>query len=114
MIHVLNPPLVPSLPTLTSSYMTDTPDTPAIHPVEDSVQQWLREAGDYARRQPTQVLGAACAAGVLLNVVPAKVIVRSALTAASALGRPALLALGVMKVFELVTSRTHTHPAAAV
>ncbi len=72
----------------------------------------MHQAADYARRQPTQVLGAACAAGVLLNIVPAKVVARSVLSAASALGRPALLALGVMKVFEFACSRPH-HPAMA-
>ncbi len=81
-----------------------------VEPVGASFHQWVRKAAEFARRQPTQVLGAACAAGVLLNIVPAKVVARSVLGAASSLGRPALLALGVLKLFELACAKERINP----
>lgn len=74
-------------------------------PVEQSVQQWIGEAEDYARRDPVKAVGIAFGVGLALNILPKRLIVGATTLAAVTLVRPVLLSLGVMKAFELCCAK---------
>jgi len=65
------------------------------------VDQWLVQADDFARREPTKAVVSAFGAGVLLNLLPIGAVVGVITAVAFSLIRPALLFLGLMKAFEL-------------
>lgn len=68
----------------------------------------MNRADDYARREPTRATVSAFGAGVILNLLPLGAIAALIVDAAFALVRPALLALGLLRAFELLRAKTST------
>ncbi len=81
--------------------MNDEPTAPATGAGEAPVQRLLHRAEDYARRDPAKAMAAAFGAGLLLNLIPPRVIIGTVTAVAVPFMRPALLALGLFKAFEL-------------
>ena len=68
----------------------------------------LGEMRDYAGREPVKAVAAAFAAGVMINLLPTRVLVASVTAVGGALLRPALLSLGVIKSLELCCQKPTT------
>ena len=66
---------------------------------------WCAGAEKCAREEPLKCAGIAFVAGILLTILPVGAIVGGVLRLLFSLVRPALLILGVMKVFEEVEKR---------
>jgi hypothetical protein len=81
--------------------MNDQPSAPEDGAGEAPVQRLLHSAEEFARRDPAKALAAAFGAGLLLNLVPSRVIVGTVTAVAVPFLRPALLSLGLLKAFEL-------------
>lgn len=56
-----------------------------------------------AHKDPAKAVAAAVGVGVLLNVLPTRFLVASATAVTLTMLRPALLTLGLIKAFELVS-----------
>ncbi|WP_395748855.1 hypothetical protein [Prosthecobacter sp.] len=80
------------------------PQTP--HPIELCFQQSLEQAEEFVRREPAKVVGAALAAGLLLTILPARSMKRPIASLGSLLLSPALIGLGLIKVFEICCQTT--------
>ena len=76
-------------------------DSAAPHPAELCLDRLLGQTEDYIRREPVKAVAAAFGMGLLINVLPPRVIVGTVTGLGVALLRPALLTLGVVKAFEL-------------
>ena len=76
-------------------------EDPPMQTVELCAKRLLGDLRDYASREPVKAAAAAFGAGVMINLLPTRVLVASAAAVASALLRPALLSLGVIKSLEL-------------
>ncbi len=61
----------------------------------------LHDAENFVRRDPAKAIATAFGAGLLLNLVPPRVIVGAITAVAVPFMRPALLSLGLFKVFEM-------------
>lgn len=68
---------------------------------EAPIKNLLHSAEEFARRDPAKAMAAAFGVGLLLNLVPPRVIVGTVTAVAVPFMRPALLALGLLKAFEL-------------
>lgn len=62
---------------------------------------WLDQASAFARREPTKAVVSAFGAGLLLNLLPIRVVAAIVV----ALARPVLLMLGMLKVWEIRPSK---------
>lgn len=69
--------------------------------IEPSVQRLLHGAAEFTRRDPAKAMATAFGAGLLLNLLPPRVIVGTITAVAVPFMRPTLLALGLVKAFEL-------------
>ncbi len=74
---------------------------PPPHPAEVSIHQALKRVEDYVRREPTKSVVAALGAGLLLNLLPPRLLAEVTASVATRLLPPVLLGLGVLKVFEI-------------
>jgi hypothetical protein len=81
--------------------MSDPQPTDATGASEPPLQRLLHQAEEYARRDPAKAMATAFGAGLLLNLVPPRVVVGTVTAVAVPFMRPALLALGLFKAFEL-------------
>jgi hypothetical protein len=77
------------------------PEPPA-KPLEHLLRDTLHEAESMARREPAKAVAAAFGIGLLFHVLPKRLIVSTATTAALTLLKPALLTFGIVKAAELV------------
>lgn len=75
---------------------------------ESPLQRLLQSAEEYARRDPAKAMATAFGAGLLLNLVPPRVIVGTVTAVAVPFMRPALFALGLLKAFELCCKPENT------
>ena len=76
------------------------PQTPP-HAAELSFHQTLKRVEDYVRREPTQAAVLALGAGVVLNLLPPRLLAGVATSIATRLLPPVLLGLGMLKAFEM-------------
>jgi len=74
---------------------------PPPHPAEVSLHQALKRVEDYVRREPTKSAVAALGAGLLLNLLPPRLLAGVTAGVATRLLPPVLLGLGVLKAFEI-------------
>jgi hypothetical protein len=79
---------------------------PAIQPAEQFVERLMHDAETMARNEPAKVMAVAVGAGLVLNVLPTRLLVASVTAVTLTLLRPALLTLGVVKAFELFSPST--------
>lgn len=76
-------------------------DLPPPHAAELSLHQTLKHLEDYVRREPTKATVAALGAGLVLNLIPPRLIARATAAVAARVVPPILLGLGVLKAFEV-------------
>ena len=69
--------------------------------VEGSIRQLIGDVKEFARRQPVQAVGTAFGLGLLINLLPTRVVAGTASAVGATLLRPALLSLGIIKAVEL-------------
>ena len=62
---------------------------------------WLNQAGDFARREPTKAVVSAFGAGFLINLLPIGAILGALAAVAFALARPVLIVFGLLKLWDL-------------
>lgn len=85
-------------------------EDPPKQTVELAAKRLLGDLRDYARREPVKAAAAAFGAGVMINLLPTRVLVTSVSAVAGALLRPALLSLGVIKSLELCCRKPALEP----
>lgn len=68
--------------------------------------KFLDAAEDYVNKEPLKAFGAACGMGIILNILPTRLMAGSASSIAVTLVRPALLTLGLLKALELIRTKT--------
>ena len=66
----------------------------------------LQDIKSYTRREPTQAIALAVGVGLLINLVPTRVVAGTVSTVGAALLRPILMSLGVAKAIELTCNVT--------
>jgi hypothetical protein len=83
-------------------------DAPPAQPLEFSVRRTLGDLKEFARREPAQAVAAAIGVGLLINLLPSRMITGTVAIVGAALVRPVLLSLGVTKAMELCCQKSHT------
>jgi len=68
----------------------------------------LHQADEYARREPRTAVASAFGIGLLLNLLPLRLLVGIVASIALPLLRPALLVLGFIKAYELLRPQDDT------
>jgi hypothetical protein len=94
--------IIPELGVIDPMTYDDQPTQPA----EFSFQRMLDEIKKLARREPAKAVAAAFGMGLLINLLPAKVLAGTVTAVGTVLIRPALLSLGVTKAMELCCQKT--------
>ncbi len=82
--------------------------TTAAETTEFSIHRLVREAEEFARKEPAKAVATAFGAGLLLNLLPTRVIVGTITAVAVPFMRPALLALGLIKACEMCCTDSKT------
>lgn len=93
----------------TDATMNEEPFTPPDATAESNLSGLLQKAEDYARREPAKAAAAAFGAGLLLNVIPPRLIIGTVAAVTVPFVRPALFALGLLKAFELCSKDDAAH-----
>jgi len=83
--------------------MNDVPHDP---PLEFSVRRTLGDLKEFARREPAQAVAAAIGVGLLINLLPSRLVTGTVAIVGAALVRPVLLSLGVTKAMELCCQKS--------
>lgn len=86
------------------------PPTPP-HAAELSLHQNLKRLEDWVRREPTKAVAAAVGAGLVIHLLPARLIAGVTTTLATRLLPPMLMGLGVLKAFEIGCEKEATRSA---
>lgn len=71
----------------------------------------LGDIKQFARREPGQAVAAAVGVGILINLLPTRMVAGTAAVVGAILVRPVLLSLGVTKAMELCCQKTSTQPS---
>jgi len=66
----------------------------------------LNETQEFVSRESGTAFATACGAGILLNLLPTRLLAGAISAVAVMLVRPALLTLGLLKAFELTIPKT--------
>lgn len=61
----------------------------------------LQDLKDYSKREPTQAVALAFGIGLLINLLPTRVVAGTVSTVGAAMLRPVLISLGITKAIEL-------------
>jgi len=77
-------------------------------PAEFCIRRTLADIKAFAQREPAQAVAAAVGVGLLINLLPPRLLVGAATVVGATLVRPLLLSLGVTKVMELCCQNTST------
>ncbi len=77
-------------------------------PVEFCIRRTLDDIKSFARREPGQAVAAALGVGLLINLLPTRVLVGTVAVVGAALVRPILISLGVTKAMELCSQKPQT------
>lgn len=64
---------------------------------------------EFACREPAKAVAAAFGTGLLINLLPARLVVGTVTVVGATLMRPVLLSLGATKAMELCCQRTSNH-----
>lgn len=75
---------------------------PPVKPVELCLHQMLGSVKQFAQREPGQAVAAAIGVGLLINLLPTRVMVGTVAVVGASILRPLLLSLGVTKAMELL------------
>jgi ElaB/YqjD/DUF883 family membrane-anchored ribosome-binding protein len=82
------------------------------HPTEPCVQHMLEKTEEYVRSDPTRAVFVAFGVGLLLKLLPARVVARPIASVAAKLLPPTLIGLGLLKTFELCCQQNPSHKPA--
>lgn len=74
-------------------------------PAERFADQLVQSARDVANAEPSKAVAIAFGVGLMIHFLPTRFIASSVATAATAIARPTLMTLGVIKAFEIYTDR---------
>ena len=74
---------------------------PPVQPVEFCLRRTLDDVKSFAQREPGQAVAAAVGVGMLINLLPTRLVAGTAALVGAALVRPLLLSLGVTKAMEI-------------
>ncbi len=85
--------------------MNHEPPSP---PVEFSIRRALDDLKEFSHREPAQAFAAAIGVGLLINLLPSRMVVGTAAIVGATLVRPVLLSLGVTKAMELCCQKSST------
>ncbi len=77
-------------------------------PAEACMRRTLADIKAFAQREPGQAVAAAVGVGLLINLLPMRLLVGAATVVGGTLVRPVLLTLGLTKVMELCCQNTTT------
>lgn len=83
------------------------PEQP-VQPVEFCLRRTLADIKSFAQREPGQAVAAAIGAGVLINLLPNRLVIGTVTVVGALLVRPVLLSLGVTKAMELCCQNSST------
>lgn len=83
--------------------MNEVPPSP---PLDFSVRRTLDDLKEFARREPAQAVAAAIGVGLLINLLPSRMVTGTVAIVGAALVRPVLLSLGVTKAMELCCQKS--------
>lgn len=72
-----------------------------VQPVEFCLRRSLADIKTFAQREPGQAVAAAIGAGLLINLLPTRLVAGTAAAVGALLVRPVLLSLGLTKALEL-------------
>lgn len=75
-------------------------------PLDFSVRRTLDDLKEFARREPAQAVAAAIGVGLLINLLPSRMVTGTVAIVGAALVRPVLLSLGVTKAMELCCQKS--------
>jgi hypothetical protein len=75
-------------------------------PVEFCVRRTLSDLKEFARREPARAVAAAIGVGLLINLLPSRLVAGTVTVAGALLVRPLLLSLGVTKAMELCCQKS--------
>jgi len=81
---------------------------PPAAPVEFCIRRTLGDIRAYARREPGKAVAAALGVGLLVNLLPTRVLAGTVAVVGAALVRPILISLGVTKAMELCCQKSQT------
>jgi hypothetical protein len=77
-----------------------------VQPLEFCLRRTLADIKAFAQREPGQAVAAAIGAGLLINLLPTRLLVGTATLMGTLLVRPLLLSLGVTKAMELCCQKS--------
>lgn len=81
---------------------------PPASPLEFSIRRTLDDLREFARREPAQAFAAAIGIGLLINLLPSRMVTGTVAIVGAALVRPVLLSLGVTKAMELCCQKSNS------
>lgn len=76
-------------------------EEPPVQPVVFCVRRMLGDLKQFARHEPGQAVAAAIGVGLLINLLPTRLVTGTVTVVGAMLVRPLLLSLGVTKAMEL-------------
>ncbi len=82
-----------------------------VQPAEFCLRRTLSDIKAFAQREPGQTVAMAVGAGLLINMLPPRLVVGAATLIGAMLVRPVLLSLGVTKAMELCCQKSSSHPS---
>ena len=83
-------------------------DEKPFQPAEDCMRRTVADIKAFAQREPGQAVAAAVGVGLLINLLPMRLLVGAATVVGGTLVRPVLLTLGLTKVLELCCQKKTT------
>jgi hypothetical protein len=92
---------------------TSAPPSPTAPPPRDNAghkRSKLHDIKAFAQREPAQAVALAFGVGLLVNLLPTRVVAGTVSTVGAALLRPMLLSLGITKAIELTCNVTPLTP----
>jgi hypothetical protein len=92
---------------------TSAPPSPPAAPTRDLpglMRSKLHDIKAFAQREPAQAVAVAFGVGLLVNLLPTRVVAGTVSTVGAALLRPMLISLGITKAIELTCNVTPLTP----
>jgi len=92
---------------------TSAPPSPPAAPARDlscQLRSKLHDIKAFAQREPAQAVAVAFGVGLLVNLLPTRVVAGMVSTVGAALLRPMLISLGITKAIELTCNVTPLTP----
>ena len=89
----------------TLDVMTAMNDQDPPHVAELALHRTMQQVEEYVRREPTKAMAVALGVGVLLKILPPRLVASAVSNVAARVVPPTLLALGVLKAFEICSAK---------